>query len=74
MGVAALQLWSGGPSAAVVLQQQPQALQALACALAQSRRLVCLAQQPLHQELAPLKSLLEAFDGACSSTCDVYST
>ena len=67
VGVTALQLWCGAPSAAVVLQKQPQALQALTCALKQSGRLVCLAQQPLHQELAPLKSPLEAVDRACSS-------
>ena len=69
VGVAALQLWAGAPSAAVVLQQQPQALQALTGALTQSRRLICLAHQPLHQELAPFESLLEAADRACSSKC-----
>lgn len=69
VGVTALQLWAGAPSAAVVLQQQPQALQALTGALTQGRRLVCLAHQSLHQELAPLKSLLEAADRACSSRC-----
>ena len=66
VGITALQLWGGAPSAAVVLQKQPQALQTLTCALKQSRCLVCLAQQPLHQKLAPLKSSLEAVDRACT--------
>ena len=63
--VTALQLSCGGSSTAVVLQQQAQAVQALTCALTQSRSLVWLAQQAAHQELAPLKCLLEALHHAC---------
>ncbi len=40
MGVTALQLWGGGPSAAVVFQQQAQAVQALTGALTHSWCLV----------------------------------
>ena len=74
VGVTALQLWGSAPSAAVVLQKQPQALQTLTCALKQSRCLVCLAQQPLYQKLAPLESPLEAVDRACTKyTCRILT-
>ncbi len=65
MGVTSLQLWGAGPSAAVVFQQEAQAVQALTGALTQGWCLVYLAQQAPNQELAPLKGFLKAFHHAC---------